>query len=366
MNITIREYKVKERIKFYIEYTTDGTRQRLTIPNLFLYTSKNIQNSTHNKEVKIELAKLTIELQRELTQGNNPLEYLKKRTANLHLKVSQEYLLKYHVDKYIESYTKKDKRNIQGVFKLFFNHLIESYDINLEKFTIYKVQLTHIQSFAKLLSENSKGEGAESYWRRFKKVIKYFIEEELIKLNLIHFNRIKVIKGKSEEKELLTLEEIKKIYELENCVHNTRDAFVFACLTGLRFVDVKNLKPSNFENKTIKLIQSKTNQSITIPLNNTTQVIFEKYKGSQNLFNLPSSTAVNKQLSLILKRIRINKHITFHCARHSFAVNLLKQNVPIDKIALLLGHTSMKHTIRYVKLLSDDKKDILENLNLSY
>ena len=84
------------------------------------------------------------------------------------------------------------------------------------------------------------------------------------------------------------------------------------------------------------------------------------------IFNLPSYESCSKSAKRWVKRAGINKHISWHCARHSFAVNILNIGANIKTVASLLGHSGLKHTEKYtrdVDKLKSEAINVFENLN---
>ena len=113
--------------------------------------------------------------------------------------------------------------------------------------------------------------------------------------------------------------------------------------------------------------QAKTGETVTIDLNKTAlKLIGDQRSPDDNVFYLPSSTACNKTLKALVRRAGITKHITWHCARHSFAVNLLTlkgDNKPdIKTVSATLGHTSLKHTEKYTRVVDEIKKQAINAL----
>jgi site-specific recombinase XerD len=80
------------------------------------------------------------------------------------------------------------------------------------------------------------------------------------------------------------------------------------------------------------------------------------------VFTLPSSTAALKSLNNWVKRAAIQKHITWHCARHSFATNLIYYGADVTIVAKLMGHTTLKHTQRYAHIAEQLKRNAISNL----
>ena len=145
-----------------------------------------------------------------------------------------------------------------------------------------------------------------------------------------------------------------------------RDIFVFSCFTGLAYVDVKQLTLDNISigidgDKWIFKNRQKTDTTSKIPLLPTAQEIINKYsehpvcKNEKRLLPILSNQKMNAYLKEIADVCEINKDLTFHIARHTFATTItLSNGVPIETVSKMLGHTNLKTTQHYAKIL--DKK----------
>ena len=110
--------------------------------------------------------------------------------------------------------------------------------------------------------------------------------------------------------------------------------------------------------------QSKTGENVATPLNNTAiQLLQEAGEKDDQVFGLPSANGANKTAKAWVKRAEIDKKITWHNARHSFGTNLIYNDVDVLTASKLLGHTSMKHTQRYVKASQEMKEAATDKLN---
>ena len=148
---------------------------------------------------------------------------------------------------------------------------------------------------------------------------------------------------------------------------NVKRAFILSCCTGLRFCDVKELKYSDidFASNKLKINQQKTGVQVTIDLNTTAKkMIGEPGEPKAKVFDLPTHAGCVKTVQAWVTRAKIEKHITWHCARHSFAVNLLTsdQRPDIKTVASTLGHTSLKHTEKYTRVVDELKKKAVNAL----
>ena len=165
----------------------------------------------------------------------------------------------------------------------------------------------------------------------------------------------------------LTEEEVCRIREAKLPNTNTcisRDLFLLMCNTGLAFSDLCAMDPNTIESslsgKVIRGERIKTKTSFMVPLTQEAQTIIEKYSGhriaKQKNTMLPvfSNQTFNKHLKVIGKAARINKELTSHVGRHSFATTALTAGVPLVTIQRTLGHSDLRMTLHYSRLI--DKK----------
>ena len=161
-----------------------------------------------------------------------------------------------------------------------------------------------------------------------------------------------------------------------------RDMFLFSCYTGLAYTDVEQLTSDCIQTdgegrQRIVTKRQKTKVGVTIPLLEIPKLIIEKYKDSRRgrnkedrLLPLYSNQKVNNYLKEIATLCEINKELSYHLARHTFATTVtLANGMPIETVSRLLGHTSIKTTQIYARI-TDTKigadMDILANkLNTS-
>ena len=295
-----------------------------------------------NKET-LELA-VRIRAEREQEFKESMLGYRLKKDRNVNF-------LDYF-QAYINDYTKKDIRMVQIALSRFKDFLHEHYP----------------------MYELSVGEGAKSIFQRFKKVIHYAIDHDVMLKDPCKGVACKV-DSQILRKDVLSPEEIQRLiachYENEN--PNVRRAFIFCLYCGLRFCDVKDLTYRNidYSNKLLKFEQTKTkghsaNSGVVIPLNEGLLSLVGEPPRDGNkdvlIFNLPSYESCCKSVKRWVKRAGIDKHISWHCARHSFAVNILNNGANIKTVASLLGHSGLKHTEKYTRAVDKLKEDAINSL----
>ena len=218
---------------------------------------------------------------------------------------------------------------------------------------------------------------AVKYIKNFKKIIRLCMANGWLSKDpfLGYKAKLKVV-----ERPYLTKDEIQAIYEKEfasDRLNQVRDFFIFSCFTGLAYVDVKQLSKSNINigidgDQWIFTRRQKTDTSTRVPLLPLAQELVLKYENhpqcvnSDVLFPILSNQKMNSYLKEIASICGINKELTFHIARHTFATTVtLSNGVPIESVSKMLGHTNIKTTQHYAKIL--DKKvsedmSVLRNL----
>ena len=315
-----------------------------------------------NKET-LELA-TKIRAEREQQFKESMLGYRLKKDRNVNF-------LDYY-QAYIDGYTKKDLRMIKialNRFKDFLKEQYPLYELSIKPDLITKDMMEH---FVEYLQSRSVGEGAKSIYQRFKKVVRYAIDHEVMLKD-----PCKGVVCKVDEqilrKDVLSMDEIQSLiqchYDNEN--PNVRRAFILCLYCGLRFCDVKDLTYKNIDytNRLLKFEQNKTkghsaHSGVVIPLNDGLLSLIGEPPDDLNtsIFNLPSYESCCKSVKRWVKRAGINKHISWHCARHSFAVNILNNGANIKTVASLLGHSGLKHTEKYTRAVDKLKSEAINSL----
>lgn len=157
--------------------------------------------------------------------------------------------------------------------------------------------------------------------------------------------------------------EIDKIYNkvfTSKQLEQVRDMFIFSCYTGLSYVDLYNVTAENirtgFDGKLwIMTKREKTGIDSNIPLLEIPRQILQKYEGKLQdgkLLPVISNQKMNDYLSEIAVLCGIDKHITFHMRRHTFATEIcITQGVPIESVSKMLGHTNIKTTQIYARVV---------------
>lgn len=294
---------------------------------------------------------------------------------------------------YYEDYTKGDKRHIKRAYTCFVDFLVGlDDDITpkpgwtkeerrkaaerraelVEGLAIKPEQVTNklIAGFADYLQGRFKGGGAHTLFARFKKIIKAAVDDDVIHKNPCTGVVIK-IDDNTLTKDVLSIEEMQQLIATHYPGENTdiRRAFIFCMYSGLRWCDVKDLRFANvdYSNHMLRFEQAKTKgrssaSGVVIPLNDGLLNLIGKGSRDALIFPLPSHTMCLKALRHWVARAGIDKHITWHCARHSFAVNILNNGANIKTVASLLGHSGLKHTEKYTRAVDSLKEAAINSL----
>lgn len=274
---------------------------------------------------------------------------------------------------YYEAYTKGDKRHIKRAHDVFIDFLnaTSEYQKYAKRLKPEQLDKEMIEAFTEYLQHRFRGEGPHTLYARFKKIIAAAVDKDVMRKDPCHGISITIDNG-SLKKDVLSMDEIKQLitchYQGESV--NIRRAFLFCLRCGLRFCDVKDLTYSNvdFSNRLLKFEQAKTKghssaSSVVIPLSDGVLDLIGEGNREDLIFPLPSHTMCLKALRHWCKRAGIEKHITWHCARHSFAVNILNNGANIKTVAALLGHSGLKHTEKYTRAVDALKQEAINSLS---
>lgn len=259
-------------------------------------------------------------------------------------------------------------------------HTIEfmQWKYNISDIDITKIDHAFITDYEFWLRSvrNCANNTAVKYLKNFNKIIKLCLANDWLDKNPFANYKSKV---KEVERVYLTEKEIQSIIEKDFKTERlslVRDIFLFSCFTGLAYIDVKNLTKSHISfgidgEKWIFTHRQKTESASKIPILPVTQMIIDKYENypqcnnEDKLLPILSNQKMNAYLKEIAGVCEIEKELTFHIARHTFATTVtLTNGVPIESVSKMLGHKNLRTTQHYAKVLdkkvSDDMK-ILKN-----
>ena len=202
------------------------------------------------------------------------------------------------------------------------------------------------------------------------------IMENALREGLVSQNPFKLLEKKdkpqknSSEREFLTIEELRKVMQVDCRYPIVKKMFLFSCFTGLRYSDVITLEWKHIHQSPdgkslyIEKNQVKTGNPVTVPLSNEAlKWMPERTEGKERVFHEYNITSTTVEIIVDewMKEAGITKHITYHCSRHTAATTWLTLGASLYVVSKLLGHRSIKVTEIYAKII-DEKK--IEAMNL--
>jgi integrase len=349
MNVSIKKRLGKKRTSLYLEISGKGLRKREAIKSLWLYNSPSTKEArTHNKDMLFKAEIFAAKKREELLNKSLGLPSPKLQLS----------LIEY-VDKFIESEeeasgnTKSKPRSLLKYLKRF----DKSYtlgDISEQLLENLKTYLKK-RAFKKdgnLLGVNS----ASSYFDFFKRCVHQAHRDGFI-LRDPALN-VKSIQTKTTKKEYL------EINELQILINDTswkssliKRAFIFSCYTGIRFVDVKSLgwdqiMKSHDDGYYIDFTHKKTDEFERLYIAQHVYDLINEMKSPGSKLVFEGMIAHHKDcISGWVRSLGIDKHITYHCSRHTNATLLLSNGADIYTVSKTLGHKDVRTTEIYANLL---------------
>ncbi len=242
-------------------------------------------------------------------------------------------------------------------YRLLKEHVEQKYkrsDLYLRELNIGFIQAFHtFLRTDKGMAQNS----STKHLKLLKKIINVAVAN-----SYMTFNPFMTYKVEREPVEIdfLDEEELRRIINFDTPLprlERAKDMFLFGCFTGLSYIDIKTLAPEHFERDSagriwIKKRRVKTGVLSRIPLLPIAKMILDKYRGGEKLLPIQDPADVNKYLKDIAILCNINKRITFHTSRHTFASTVtLANNISLEVVSKMLGHTNTRMTTHYAKLV---------------
>ncbi|MFT4152333.1 site-specific integrase [Parafilimonas sp.] len=253
--------------------------------------------------------------------------------------------------------------------------------LRLESWFSYKSQITKLLKFKKkvMFSDitekfindyhsymihtlcNNENTASKSL-RSLRTFVNIALRYKYMKINPFQFITIKKVDGK---RDFLNPEELGKLSKAYFSGEVTKPIekqvlqyFLFSCYTGLRYSDLKSLQANAISDNKVKIKMHKTGYLVTIPLTQKATQLLPATLGSgtQPVFRIYCNKVTNRILKQIGKRFDIPKKLTCHVARHTFATVSITLGIPIEVVSKLLGHTNLRTTQVYAKIVDNVKE----------
>ncbi len=366
MNVTLRQRKKGNKISLYLDYYTDGKREYEYL-NLYLLPEP-------------EKGKLTKEQKDDNRKKLSMAEAIRSKRL---LEIKNE------------EYGFRDTDKVKGSFFSYFEQLTEKRRNSQGNYGNWDSVLKHLQKFApngvsfkevdkrwlekfkdylqnnaksknqKLLSQNSQS----SYFGKLTAALKEAVKDGILQTNPAA--QVEGVKPDDPSREFLTLEELQAAANVPCEMPILKSAFIFSALTGLRWSDIEKLVWSEVQHSEqsgyyIRFRQKKTKGAETLPISEQAfSLLGERRKQDDKVFDgLYYSAWHNLKLREWVMKAGITKHITFHCARHTYATLQITLGTDIYTVSKLLGHRHLKTTEIYAKVIDHKKQEAANKIKI--
>ncbi len=219
-----------------------------------------------------------------------------------------------------------------------------------------------------LIKEGLKNNSVWVFIYKLKAVLNKAVKEKIIP-----FNPARFVKARMEETEkiYLTVDELKKMYNTEYNDKEIRRAFLFSCFTGLRLSDIKSLTWQQIRENKVYFKQQKTRGIEYLPLSDSAiQILYKDVSQdrinnlSENVFQIliKRSEDIGSHLRKWAKLAGVQKYISFHTARHTFATLSLTYGIDLYTVSKMLGHKNINTTQVYAKIINEKVNEAVKKL----
>jgi site-specific recombinase XerD len=378
----------KGQFPIYVRLTVDGNRTEFSTkkfiePSRWSSEASKVKGTTEearsiNSYLDV-LKSRVLDIQMELIHKNQNLSIVNFKELLFGSEEKQRMLVPIFQDHNNKIKELVGKEYAPGTLERYTTSLKHTIDFLEWKYKISDVEISKINhafitdyEFYLRSVRNCSNNTAVKYIKNFSKIIKICLANDWLDKNPFANYKAKV---KEVERVYLTEDEIQTIINKEiksERLSLVRDIFLFSCFTGLAYVDVKNLTKSHISHgidgeQWIFTHRQKTESASKIPILPVPQIIIDKYENhpqstnEDKLLPILSNQKMNAYLKEIAAICNINKELTFHIARHTFATTVtLTNGVPIESVSKMLGHKNLRTTQHYAKVLdrkvSEDMK----------
>jgi site-specific recombinase XerD len=360
-----------------------GVYVRVTINSKQEYYPTGYYIDETNFDIGAGLVKGNVHNKEEI---NSYLRYLINELDGVlsNLKRSDEVISLDNFRRYYSRRVKKDMR-----FDDYFKAALAEKKQNIEPATVelYTRLLTKLKEYAPDISIRSIDKHFIKDWElwlkrekgliqntvnRYLHTLRTFlikaVEDEVIEVSPFAKIKISHVQG---HRDFLAQEELDALMKVQIPEANTgearaREMFVFCCLTGIRYSDLITLKWSHIRTLTsdMHFTMQKTKFPVTIPLiDQAKEILNRQEKISEFIFKRITNQKLNEHLHTLERRAGIQKSLTVHVARHTFATLSLERGVPIEVVSKVLGHTDLKTTMVYAKITPKTMQKEMQKLN---
>jgi len=368
MSVKLRQRHKGDKTYLYLDTYHKGQRKTEHL-KFFLHRHANMnllsrEQKQENKE-RLRLAnEIRVQREHELQVGQYGLQDLNKQKMSL-------FTYLHHLAE-----LRRDSKGNYDNWDSMLKHLrkYQTQDISIGNVTKQWIEGFRSYLMTKALTPSGSNLSANSqcsYYNKLRAGMKQAVKDNILIKNPAEY--VQGIKPGEPEREFLTEEEIQNACIAHCELPILKSAFLFSCLTGLRWSDIQKLTWSELRydqnyGHHIRYKQQKTKSFEVLPIpDNAMQLLPAKGEDADRVFHgLKYSAWNNLKLQQWMHRAGITKTITFHCARHTYATLLLSKATDIYTVQKMLGHKHLSTTAIYTKVLDTQKREAANRINLNF
>ncbi|XCF07839.1 site-specific integrase [Tamlana crocina] len=278
-------------------------------------------------------------------------------------------LMDYHRNNEMKKLAKGTIKNYSATEKYICKFILEEF--KTDDVPLFQINYSFVVKFENYLrrctplkkSQPLNNNGIMKHLERLQKFTTLGFKHGWIKTNPFKLYQLKYEDFDCPFLEQFELDKLKNLSIEKDSMRLVRDIFIFSCYTGLSYIEVKNLCKRDIVNgidneQWIMVRRQKSNTPVKLPLLDEALEILERYSEHPNpdnnfvLLNVFSDQKINQYLKKIAKLCHIEKKLTFHVGRHTFATTVaLLNDVPIETVSKMLGHTKLSTTQKYARVI---------------
>jgi integrase len=363
MNATIlkRELK-KNRTSLLLDVTANGTRTQETLKMYLVTKPKTQEEKDQNKEIwnKAELIRV------------RRLNSLLDNKYDINNTSKSKLLMLDYFNHLVKAYKRSKTAMIWHSAVIILTEYLNGEEKllkDIKEIDVEKIKSYFLNDYVKKDGSKLSSNSAATYFSKIKAGLNQAYRDKLINYKIS--DNVKSISKKNSNRKYLTIDELQKLKNTDCANTLLKTAFLFSAITGLRWSDITkltwgNIKRSSDRGHFISFVQQKTDSEEWLPINeHAIRLIGDREDDNVRIFKgLTYSPHFKTILAKWLKSAEINKVITFHCARHSYATALVTKDVNMSTISKMLGHKDIRTTQIYAKVVDKSKIDAAQHFDI--
>ena len=333
-------------ISLYLDIYVNGKRSYEYL-RLYLVPEKNREDKRKNNET-LQLAE-TIKAKRLVELRNGEFGFKSSSNDGINFLA------------YYQSLMSKKERQTKLTWQSAIKALSD-FDRKLEEKTFADIDRNYIRRFSQYLESLELSQNSQfTYFSKIVACCNKAVADGIIQQSPTQ--GVEKPQKQDSERQFLTIDEVRRLAETDCKYPRVKDAFLFSCLTGLRYSDVIGIKWSNViinEDFTRIVFSQKKTKGLQY-LDVTPEAVLlmgNRGKDNEHIFVLPNRPGtIMHNIQKWCKAAGITKHITFHCARHTFATMMIQLDTDLYTVSKLLGHRNIATTQIYAKIVDKKKQE---------